>query len=361
MKAMRVFLLAAFVPLVAMAASNTVTYQGVLKQPTNIPVANGVYAMDFTIWDAATAGNQLWSESHPAVAVTEGAFAVPLGATSALGTMFADHNALWLQIAVDTGSGLEVFDPRVPFTGVGYTRMAEHAVNADTATEALHATNVDTAPTAGHATNADSAPTAGHATNANSATSATNATNAGNADTLDGLHAAAFAPVSHNHAGESITSGTVSTDRYSAYADLTAEGRIGTASTQVAAGNHNHANLPYFLGYAGPETSGTKSLTTASALGITNTGTGLVAPVTGRYLVHFRQLIATTNAFYLNLNLNGSGLAVGYFRGSMQEDMIVTRLVQMNAGDTISFSISAGPVTQCWGYPHTTVTMHLVG
>ena len=47
----------------------------------------------------------------------------------------------------------------------------------------------------------------------------------------------------HYHAGADITSGTVSTDRYSAYADLGAESKIGTGSTQVAAGNHTHTGV----------------------------------------------------------------------------------------------------------------------
>ena len=51
----------------------------------------------------------------------------------------------------------------------------------------------------------------------------------------------ARAPLAHNHSADEITSGLLSTDRYSAYADLTAESKIGTGSTQVAAGNHSHA------------------------------------------------------------------------------------------------------------------------
>jgi hypothetical protein len=37
-----------------------------------------------------------------------------------------------------------------------------------------------------------------------------------------------------------ITTGTLHTDRFSAYPDLVAEGKIGTGSSQVAAGNHTH-------------------------------------------------------------------------------------------------------------------------
>lgn len=48
------------------------------------------------------------------------------------------------------------------------------------------------------------------------------------------------AATSHTHSATDITSGTLSTDRFSAYDDLTAESRIGTGAAQVAAGDHNH-------------------------------------------------------------------------------------------------------------------------
>jgi hypothetical protein len=48
-------------------------------------------------------------------------------------------------------------------------------------------------------------------------------------------------PVGHAHSASDISSGELSTDRFSAIADLVAEGAIGTASTQVAAGDHAHA------------------------------------------------------------------------------------------------------------------------
>ncbi len=41
-----------------------------------------------------------------------------------------------------------------------------------------------------------------------------------------------------------ISSGTLSTDRFSAYSDLGAEAKIGTGATQVAAGDHTHSFIP---------------------------------------------------------------------------------------------------------------------
>src|SRR5262249_44822019 len=64
------------------------------------------------------------------------------------------------------------------------------------------------------------------------------------ADLLDWKDSSAFAAAAHTHDAGDIASGTLSTDRYSAYADLVAEGKIGTGSDQVAAGNHTHPWVP---------------------------------------------------------------------------------------------------------------------
>ncbi len=348
-----ILLAMAVLPLIAAADSSTVTYQGTLRQPTHIPIGDGDYAMTFSLWDAATAGNSLWTENHAAIPVREGMFSVQLGANTAFGTLFADHTDVWMEVTVDTGGGPEVYGPRMPFVSVPYAMHAAHAADADTAANATHAVAADSATNANHAATADSA------------TNATNATNAGDAARLGGQLPAFYAPASHTHNASAIVSGTLSTDRYSAYADLSAESKIGTGSTQVAAGNHNHANLPWFWGWAGGETSGTKTISTGGGLSIGNTGTALVAPVAGFYLVHLRQLTQTgAPAIYYHLLLNGGTQCYAYVPGNHMHDAIIERLVWMNAGDTISFAITSGPANYCWGgagSPHTTISMHLVG
>lgn len=350
---------AVFLPSAVLADSSTVTYQGTLRQPTHIPIGDGDYAMTFSLWDAETAGNSLWTESHAAVPVREGLFSVQLGSNTAFGALFADHADVWMEVTVDTGSGPEVYGPRMPFASVPYALHAAHAAAADTADSATHAATADSATNATHAAAADSA------------TTATNATNAGDAARLNGQIPAFYAPASHTHNASAIVSGTLSTDRYSAYSDLSAESKIGTGSTQVAAGNHNHASLPWFWGWAGGETSGTKTISTGGAGGVPsigNTGTALVAPVAGFYLVHYRQLYATYvsgfPAIYVHMLHNGGTLCYAYVPGNHMHDAIIERLVWMNAGDTISFVVTSGPASNSWGgagSPHTTISMHLVG
>lgn len=52
-----------------------------------------------------------------------------------------------------------------------------------------------------------------------------------------GVQDNADAVSNHTHDASDIVSGTLSTDRFSAYADLVAESKIGTAADQVAPGN----------------------------------------------------------------------------------------------------------------------------
>ncbi|HNR31496.1 MAG TPA: hypothetical protein PKI11_11460 [Candidatus Hydrogenedentes bacterium] len=175
------------------ANSTTVSYQGMLRDATMSPVPDNTYPMRFSIWDAPTGGNKRWGdEDHPAVPTKNGMFSVFLGSNVALGNVFATYGSLWLQVEANTGGVLEVYNPRVPLASVPY---AQHAATA---------------------------------------------TSAGNADTLDTLDSSAFALLDHNHSAAQITSGTLSTDRYSAYSDLSAESKIGAGAAQVAAGNHSH-------------------------------------------------------------------------------------------------------------------------
>ena len=339
----------------ATAAPSTVAYQGVLRTAAGPAVTDGSYDMAFSVWDAATAGTELWAEAHAAVDIADGEFAVPLGTTTAFGTLFTDHSALWLQIAVDTGAGMEVYDPRIPLTSAPYAKAAPTAVSADTATNATHATSADSVTNANHATAADSATNAG------------NAANAGNATTLGGQPASYYADASHTHDASHINAGTLSTDRFSAYADLGAESKIGAGAAQVAAGDHRHTGLPFWVGQVGGELSGTKSLYRQDSLSIptvpSGSGTALVAPVAGRYYIHYQQLTGTEGSTtYLSMRHNGNIIGHAWMNsGHWAEDLIVDSVVNMNAGDTITFTVDVAVQVSAWGGAHSSVSMFLIG
>src|SRR5512136_3098407 len=58
-------------------------YQGLLLDSAGSPVADGDYELTFSIYDVATGGTALWSETQT-VTVTSGLFNVQLGLTTAL-------------------------------------------------------------------------------------------------------------------------------------------------------------------------------------------------------------------------------------------------------------------------------------
>ena len=100
-------------------------FQGRLTKPDGTPVPDAAYAIRFSLWDAASGGNEKWSQTVSGIAVHNGAFAALLnvgtgtenGATAA--TLF-DIN-LWLQIQVGTAAPLT---PRQQLASVGYAQKA---------------------------------------------------------------------------------------------------------------------------------------------------------------------------------------------------------------------------------------------
>ena len=113
----------------AMADSSTVSYQGVLRTATDVPVADGTYTLVFSIWDAETGGAEVWGpETQSNVATANGTFSVYLGSVEPLGSLFSEHTSLWLEVTADVGSGPETFSPRVPLASVPYAQSAGDGV-----------------------------------------------------------------------------------------------------------------------------------------------------------------------------------------------------------------------------------------
>lgn len=310
--------LAMLAPLAVMADSATVSYQGVLRTATQVPVTDGPYDMAFSIWDAETLGNEVWGpEAHNGVVVTNGLFSVYLGETAALGALFASFSDLYLEVSANTGSGLETFSPRVPLASVPY---AQHAASATTAASAANAAN---------------------------------ATTAANANTLGGQAPSAFAPATHQHAASQITSGTL------AYGLMP----VGTTAGTVAIGNHTHNSTDFFRGTLGGEVANavkTMGQASASGISLTNGSTRLTVSKTGVYYVSAQQLTQPTGGFYFRLRHNGASVVHAYSSAvGIHVDMHVSSVIVMNAGDYIDFYIehSAGTV---WSGDHSNVSMFLI-
>jgi hypothetical protein len=81
-----------------------INYQGQLTDSSGNAVADGTYSIMFNIYNAATGGTALWTETQPAVAVSKGLFNAQLGSVAALSTISNVNQALWLGVTVGTDS-----------------------------------------------------------------------------------------------------------------------------------------------------------------------------------------------------------------------------------------------------------------
>lgn len=109
------FVLATLAPEVAAEAPLVINYQGLLTDATSTPVLDGTYQIVFSIYDDATAGNELWREVHPSVVTSNGLFNVTLGSITLLDQSVFNTQPLWLEIAVGADPPLS---PRTLLTSV---------------------------------------------------------------------------------------------------------------------------------------------------------------------------------------------------------------------------------------------------
>ena len=111
-----------------------INFQGKLLDTSNNP-KNGVFSMTFSIYNVATGGSALWTETQPSVPVTNGVFSVQLGAVTAIpqSVFVSSPTYLEVDIAGQTGS------PRQELVTSPYSFSSGQA---DTATVALTAENL---------------------------------------------------------------------------------------------------------------------------------------------------------------------------------------------------------------------------
>lgn len=113
-------------------------YQGQLADQNDVAL-QGEHTVTFRIYDTATGGTELWSESHPITLPRTGIFSVVLGSLTSLGTLDFNRSPLYLAIEVD-GEG--EMSPRQRLTSVIYAINAKTLQGVD-ASQLLRA-DVDT-------------------------------------------------------------------------------------------------------------------------------------------------------------------------------------------------------------------------
>ncbi|MGH9870402.1 MAG: hypothetical protein ACREAA_19890 [Candidatus Polarisedimenticolia bacterium] len=105
------------------AVPSTIHYQGRLLLNDAIPSPfNGTVPIQAVLWDDATAGTQLWTETWASVTVTDGVFHLVLGSLSPIPALvFQSTEPVWLEMIVDG----EVISPRRELTSSMWSFRAE--------------------------------------------------------------------------------------------------------------------------------------------------------------------------------------------------------------------------------------------
>ncbi len=132
----------------ASAQTGSISIQGILKNFDGTVVEDGDYEMEFNIYQQASSGTAIWTETQDAanaVTVTGGVYNTVLGKTlqglTDLQTLAFDAK-YYVGITVLSGSNPLEMSPRIEMAYSVKSLHADHAVNADTAAIALMARGV---------------------------------------------------------------------------------------------------------------------------------------------------------------------------------------------------------------------------
>ena len=99
------------------------SFQGVIKNDDGTPVPDGIYEMDFRIYDAASGGAEIWFEEHRLVEVVDSTIFIALGEEEPLDILPFDA-PYWLGIAI---TGEDEMLPRIQLTSAPYALQAGNA------------------------------------------------------------------------------------------------------------------------------------------------------------------------------------------------------------------------------------------
>lgn len=111
-----VAVLLALAAAVAAEVPSMISYQGRLTDAVGDPVANGGYDITFTIYDALSDGNSIWTETQ-SVIVSDGLFSLCLGAENPIEDSVFKESTRFLGVQLGTNSEMT---PRVALIAVPY-------------------------------------------------------------------------------------------------------------------------------------------------------------------------------------------------------------------------------------------------
>ncbi len=99
------------------AIPHLINYQGRLTNAAKIPLT-GTYSMTFTVYDALSGGNSLWTETNASVVVSNGIYSVQLGSVETISeSVFSAGDSTYLEVKV----GDETLSSRTRDSGTPYS------------------------------------------------------------------------------------------------------------------------------------------------------------------------------------------------------------------------------------------------
>ncbi|MBI2420080.1 MAG: hypothetical protein HYV28_19640 [Ignavibacteriales bacterium] len=102
---------------------STISFQGVLRDGSGLPVTDNGYSVTFKLFDAATGGTQKWTETQT-VQVQNGVFTAQLGSTNSFSGVPFDRQ-YWVQVTV---GGLDMA-PRIALNAAPYAMSLKGSDN----------------------------------------------------------------------------------------------------------------------------------------------------------------------------------------------------------------------------------------
>jgi hypothetical protein len=317
--------------------------QGVLSDSAGDPV-DGPTDVVFSLYAAEVGGTALWTDTCADLDVVEGFFTVYLGSDTALDfASLLSNPEIWLGVAVESDPEMD----RIRLAAVPFAVEAQVCRALGSLTEADINTNFATA-----------------------------------AHDHDGV----YAPASHSHSWSDITSGMPSgfadgvddVDDTVSWSEIS--GIVGTTSTTIAAGNHNHDATYVNEGQANSVTSGmitdgqvmwgsdlgtrvvsaftSSSFTTTIGGSCTNYSGGFVTitvPSAGTVYVHFdtwlqtlSHVAGTTDYVYIYVGTSATecSISYGYYTIDYVESQLPAGTYNRSVSGVRRFSVSgAGTYT----------------
>lgn len=209
----------------AQTVPGLINYQGRLMDGTGAPITDASVPMTFMLWDDPLAGSSLWSESQ-AVAVSGGLYSVLRGDSVPIPASILSGQTVYLEVSVFG----ETLSPRQRLTSVPYALRAQSTGSAADSDLLDGYDAIDFASAFHSHSGADitsgSIGDAFYSCYSDLTTEGYLDNNAASDLLTQSQSDGRYTPLTHSHSGADISAGTVGTDYYSAYDDLSAEGRL---------------------------------------------------------------------------------------------------------------------------------------